>query len=286
VVFNLDKHIQEIRPLLKPPVGNKLMFSEQLKVMIVGGPNQREEYHIEEGEELFYMFKGYMDLEIIEQGAKRCVRINEGEMFALPPRVPHSPQRYPDTIGLVWERERGRSEMDGLRWYTKASSGSVLDILYEEYFHCTDLGTQLKPIIEGFLGSESYATQTRMEGQPLPKPPVTVDTSVAVPTPIVLRDVLAALPAFDSNEPHVLFQGGEFEVEVRKGQSAGPLACTAGPMAVQEVFVYCLEGGGRVGDKTLAAGDVLYVRPQTGPVEVTTENETLLLCVYNRFPFE
>jgi len=59
--------------------------------MVVGGPNSREDYHIEEGEELFLMLKGSMVLDVIEIGKKRSIEIKEGEYFLLPGGVPHSP---------------------------------------------------------------------------------------------------------------------------------------------------------------------------------------------------
>lgn len=97
--------------------GNKLMHGEgQTKVMVVGGPNVRKDYHIEEGEEFFFMLKGDMCVKVLEQGRHRDIPIREGEMFMLPARVPHSPQRQANTIGLVLERERLTGELDGLRW--------------------------------------------------------------------------------------------------------------------------------------------------------------------------
>ena len=58
-------------------------------------------------------------LPIIEKGKRKLVEIKEGELFVLPPRIPHSPQR-PETgsVGLVIERERVEGEIDCLRWYT------------------------------------------------------------------------------------------------------------------------------------------------------------------------
>ena len=79
--FNFEEKIESIKHLLKPPVGNKCLFNDMMTVMVVGGPNQREEYHIEEGEELFYQLKGFMNLNIIEKGIKKCITINQGEMF-------------------------------------------------------------------------------------------------------------------------------------------------------------------------------------------------------------
>jgi 3-hydroxyanthranilate 3,4-dioxygenase len=37
------------------------------------------------------------------------------QLFLLPGRIAHSPQRKADTIGLVIERERSDDEKDGLR---------------------------------------------------------------------------------------------------------------------------------------------------------------------------
>lgn len=212
--FNFEEKIESIKHLLKPPVGNKCLFNDMMTVMVVGGPNQREEYHIEEGEELFYQLKGFMNLNIIEKGIKKCITINQGEMFLLPARIPHSPQRFPDTMGLVWERKRINNEYDGLRWYvndeavindTKISSSSpssvsVLEVLYEEYFHCTDLGTQLKPIIEKFTSSDNFKTRIPVDGMPLSDPPVEVDIQTQVNMPFLLSTKLGQMRELLSRE--------------------------------------------------------------------------------------
>ncbi|XP_011940325.1 PREDICTED: 3-hydroxyanthranilate 3,4-dioxygenase isoform X5 [Cercocebus atys] len=91
---------------------------EQLKVMFVGGPNTRKDYHIEEGEEVFYQLEGDMVLRVLEQGKHRDVVIRQGEIFLLPARVPHSPQRFANTVGLVVERRRLETELDGLRFFS------------------------------------------------------------------------------------------------------------------------------------------------------------------------
>ena len=96
-----------------------------------------------------------MCVETIEKGVRKPVRIPQGHIFCLPGRIPHSPQRLAGTVGLVMERARVPGESDGLRWYSRDGSGRVL---YEEWFHCTDLGTQLKPVIERFFASECYKT--------------------------------------------------------------------------------------------------------------------------------
>lgn len=116
--FNLPSFINRIKNNLRPPVGNKLIYSNDLQIMVVGGPNQRQDFHIEEGEELFIQLKGHMDLDVIEKGQPRRITIRPGELYLLPARIPHSPQRYADSIGLVFERCRRPSELDGLVWYS------------------------------------------------------------------------------------------------------------------------------------------------------------------------
>ena len=88
-----------------------------------------------------------MDLDVVLEGSRKArFNIKEGEMFILPAGIPHSPQRYADTIGLVVERMRSEKEIDCLRWYKQSN----LEIEYEEYFHCKDLGTQVKAVIENY----------------------------------------------------------------------------------------------------------------------------------------
>ena len=60
-VTNTSKWIKENETSFLPPVCNKLMHNVQLVIMFVGGPNNREDYHIEEGEELFYQIKGILN---------------------------------------------------------------------------------------------------------------------------------------------------------------------------------------------------------------------------------
>lgn len=152
--INLFKWLEENRSMLKPPVGNHLLYGDgQLKVMIIAGPNERLDYHVNQGEELYYQVEGQMELKIKEKGEFKSIPIQQDQFFILPGGIPHSPQRFPNSIGIVIERERKREELDGLRWYTKEQT------LYEEWFHCTDLGSQLVPVIERFKASKAFATQ-------------------------------------------------------------------------------------------------------------------------------
>jgi 3-hydroxyanthranilate 3,4-dioxygenase len=154
--FNIKKWIDDNRHLLKPPVGNQQVYkgNDDFIVMVVGGPNNRKDYHWEEGEELFYQLEGNIVVKIIEDGKPVDIQINEGDIFLLPPRVPHSPQRPANSVGLVIERYRKEGEQDGFLWYCENCNHK----LYEEYFALTDIVTQLPKVMQTFYNSEELRT--------------------------------------------------------------------------------------------------------------------------------
>jgi 3-hydroxyanthranilate 3,4-dioxygenase len=152
--FNLHAWIDEHRHLLKPPVGNALMWNQDFMVMVVGGPNQRSDFHVNPGEELYYQVEGDIVLRVKEDGAVRDIPIRQGDIFLLPAGVPHSPQRLANTVGLVVEHRRPQAANDHMRWYCKQCGA----LLYDAEFHLVDLGKQLKPIIDYYQGNEAVRT--------------------------------------------------------------------------------------------------------------------------------
>jgi 3-hydroxyanthranilate 3,4-dioxygenase len=118
--FNLKAWIDENRDLLKPPIGNKNLYKQagDFIVMIVGGPNARKDYHFNESEELFYQIEGDILVKVQLDGKSQDIHIKEGDIFLLPGKIPHSPIRGENTVGLVIERVRqGTGMVDGLHWY-------------------------------------------------------------------------------------------------------------------------------------------------------------------------
>lgn len=154
--FNFKKWIDENRHLLKPPVGNQQVFhgNKDFIVMVVGGPNARKDYHYNEGEEIFYQLEGDVQVKIIEDGKPRTIDIKEGDMFLLPGKVPHSPQRPANTVGLVIERYRREGEQDGFIWLCENCD----NLLYEEYFEMTDIVKQLPVVMQTFYGDVEKRT--------------------------------------------------------------------------------------------------------------------------------
>ncbi|EAU65222.1 3-hydroxyanthranilate 3,4-dioxygenase [Stigmatella aurantiaca DW4/3-1] len=122
--------------------------------MVVGGPNARTDFHINEGEEFFYQVEGDINLRIMEDGKSQDIPIHEGEIFLLPPKVPHSPQRPAGTVGLVLERRRRPEELDGFAWFCPRCDSK----LYEETLHVTNLVTQLPPVFDRFFGTPANCT--------------------------------------------------------------------------------------------------------------------------------
>ena len=164
--FNFKQWIESHRHLLKPPVGNKLLYPVgDFVLMVVGGPNARSDFHVDPGEEFFYQVEGDMVLRTVQEGRIVDIPIREGEMFLLPANMPHSPQRLPNTVGLVVERRRHAGEQDGLQWYCEDCHQK----LYEEFFELTNIETQFAPVFQRFYDSLQYRT-CRHCGQVSPVP--------------------------------------------------------------------------------------------------------------------
>lgn len=154
--FNLQNWIAENRHLLKPPVGNKTIYENtgDFIVMIVGGPNSRKDFHYNESEELFYQLEGDITVRIHEDGKIVDIPISAGEMFLLPAKVPHSPQRSENSIGLVVEKVRADNDTDAFLWFCENCGHK----LYEEQLKLVDIVTQLPPIMKRFYADEAKRT--------------------------------------------------------------------------------------------------------------------------------
>jgi 3-hydroxyanthranilate 3,4-dioxygenase len=98
-----------------------------------------------------------MVLRVQDEGRRRDIPIKAGEIFYLPPRVPHSPQRLPDSVGLVIERRRSAVEKDGLMWFCERCNHK----LYEEFFTLRDIERDFPAVFARYYASESARTCTQ-----------------------------------------------------------------------------------------------------------------------------
>jgi 3-hydroxyanthranilate 3,4-dioxygenase len=154
--INFQRWIDDHRHLLKPPVGNKQIWEDaDMMVFVVGGPNQRTDYHDDPVEEFFYQLEGDMVLKIHDDGEFYDVVIREGEIFCLPPHVRHSPQRpMAGSIGLVIEPKRPDGEMDAFEWFCFDCGGLV----HRDEVVVESIVKDLPPLYERFFADEAART--------------------------------------------------------------------------------------------------------------------------------
>lgn len=155
--FNLNQWVEDNRALLKPPVGNKNLYKDagDYIVMIVGGPNARKDYHYNETEELFYQLEGNIEVIIQDEGVRRVMKLGPGDMYLHPAKVPHSPVRGDNSIGLVVERKRADLDgKDGLLWFCDNCNSK----LHEVYFQLNDVEKDFLQHFKDFYGDEELRT--------------------------------------------------------------------------------------------------------------------------------
>ncbi|MGO3741232.1 3-hydroxyanthranilate 3,4-dioxygenase [Kerstersia sp.] len=151
--LNFQKWLNENEHLLKPPVGNQQIWADgDFMVTVVGGPNQRSDFHDDPVEEFFYQFKGNAFLLVWDRGQYERVHLKEGDMFLQAPHVKHSPQRpEAGSLCLVIERQRPLGSKDALQWccarcgnlvrrYEMQLESIVADLppVYEQFYATTD----------------------------------------------------------------------------------------------------------------------------------------------------
>ena len=169
--INFKKWIDENRHLLKPPVGNQVVYKpeQDFIVMVVGVPNARNDYHFNETEEFFYQLEGDITVKIVDNGEHVDIPIREGEIYMLPARTPHSLRRGPNTVGLVMEVQRREGMKDGFIWYCENCKNK----LHDEYFFMTDIVTQLPVVMNNFYSNLDLRTCKKC-GTVMEKPTLTV----------------------------------------------------------------------------------------------------------------
>lgn len=149
--LNFQRWLGDNAHLLQPPVNNQQIWKDgDFMITVVGGPNQRSDFHDDPIEEFFYQFKGNAFLLLWDRGRYERVDLREGDMFLMAPHVHHSPQRpEPGSLCLVIERQRPAGQTDALQW-SCASCGTLIK-RYE--MQLESIVADLPPVYERF-----YAT--------------------------------------------------------------------------------------------------------------------------------
>ena len=166
--INLKQWAEAHRSELKPPVSNKYLYDgRDFFVMVVGGPNARNDFHVTDSEEYFFQVQGDIVVRIREGDRIKDIPIREGETFFIPGGVPHSPTRPPGTIGVVVERRRPAGETEHLQFYCESCEKLVHDL----EFDCKDIVEHFSQAMEVFWANEQQST-------------CTCGTRVTKPTPV------------------------------------------------------------------------------------------------------
>ena len=138
--FDLRAWIDRNRHLLKPPVGNKLLFEDsEFIVMAVGGPNSRKDFHHDPATEFFFQIEGDMVLRTVQVGPDDgCADPRGRDIPAACGSAAFSAASRRQRR-LVVERRRGPRELDGFSWYCE-NCGNRLHL---ERVAVRDIVTQL-----------------------------------------------------------------------------------------------------------------------------------------------
>ena len=153
--INLPKWIEENRELFKPPVSNRYLYDgRDFFVMVIVGPNARNDFHLVDSEEYFYQLEGDIKVRIRESERIVDYLVREGETFFIPPNVPHAPVRPPDTIGVVVERRRPVGEREHVIFYCPKCEALVEDI----DFDCGDIVQHFSQAMLDFWADDERRT--------------------------------------------------------------------------------------------------------------------------------
>lgn len=152
-VLNFNKWVEEHEHLLRPPVNNQQMYSPDgdFIIQVVGGPNQRADYHVDPYEEWFYQIRGNMHVDVMDEGEPKTIHIKEGDTWLMPAYLPHSPQRPEEgSIGIVVERIREEGTLEKFQWYCF----DCHHLVHEVELQVRDLVKDMPPVFEAFYADE------------------------------------------------------------------------------------------------------------------------------------
>ena len=134
-------------------------WNRELIVKLFDGPTppDRSDFHINTSPELFYQFEGDVFCRLLRDGKFEDHTIGTGQMFYIPPLVPHLNRRPPGSIGLAVHTERAPGALEAVAWYCESCGHQLhrIDYLFK------DLLEQLPPLVRAFLADEDKRTCAR-----------------------------------------------------------------------------------------------------------------------------
>ncbi|MEO5841456.1 MAG: 3-hydroxyanthranilate 3,4-dioxygenase [Acidimicrobiales bacterium] len=163
--LDLARWIADNAAAFRPPVANKVVFpGSELIFMVVRGPNARNDFHINPGDEIFYQLEGTIAVDIRHEDGRIERRVvGAGEVMLVTAGVAHSPRRPADTWGVVLERRRLTGEIDQIAWFCEHCGNE----LRRAPFQLADIETELAALIADF-NADAEARRCKRCGTVLP----------------------------------------------------------------------------------------------------------------------
>jgi len=134
---------------LKPILNFEQFWDDAFLIRLFDGPTPkgRRDFHVNTCAEFFYQFQGELTTVVLRDGEFVTEICREGEMYWIPPLVPHLNQREIGSIGLVIHGQRQPGAKDAMVWYCEACHAELHRM---EYGFEKDLRQLLRPRIQAF----------------------------------------------------------------------------------------------------------------------------------------
>ncbi|MEV7240014.1 3-hydroxyanthranilate 3,4-dioxygenase [Streptomyces sp. NPDC093248] len=134
----------------------KSLYPESdFEVVLVRGPNSRNDFHVNPYDELFLQVEGTIRVDTREQGgAPRRNLVHEGELFVVPAGTAHSPLRPEGTWGIVVEVRRKPGDTEAVEWYCDRCDALIERVTMES----SRMIESLMPLLNEFQASEDRRT--------------------------------------------------------------------------------------------------------------------------------
>lgn len=140
----------------RPMMNHEQVWRDGFIVMLFNGatPALRSDFHINSSPEFFYQLEGEMWCKLLIEGVFTEHTVKQGEMFYIPPGVPHLNRRADGSTGLVIHQSRAPGALDAMVWFCDECGHTLhrVDYLY------TELRSNLMLQIDAFLADASLRT--------------------------------------------------------------------------------------------------------------------------------
>lgn len=141
----------------KPQMNHARVVDDRFIIMVFDGPTppERSDFHINTAAEFFYQLDGNMDCRIRhDDGRFEDHVVAPGQLFYIPPGVPHRNRREAGSTGLVIHEQRAPDALDTILWYCDGCGHE----LHRCAYRFTELQRNLRTHIDAFLDNEQLRT--------------------------------------------------------------------------------------------------------------------------------